>query len=199
NAPTSAALRHRGRAADLSRPRTQPRARGARGPLAARGPGGPAPGLRDVRLDPRARRGAPQLVRSEGRVPPLGVAHRAESPARDRRARGAHGALAHDGGGARDGHVLDTFVPAPTPVFEEAVSVSASFAATVHTQDSLLDLMFVGPEAYVFTAGRGVGHVDRMLEVLAEVRPCPDRDFAALHRLVVERHSLLSGLVCVLV
>src|SRR5207244_153856 len=54
-------------------------------------------------------------------------------------------------------------------------------------------------EAYVFTAGRGVGHVDRMLEVLAEVRPCPDRDFAALHRLVVERHSPLSGLVCVLV
>jgi len=99
----------------------------------------------------------------------------------------------------RHGLVLDTFVPAPTPVFEEAVSVSASFAATVHTQDSLLDLMFVGPEAYVFTAGRGVGHVDRMLEVLAEVRPCPDRDFAALHRLVVERHSLLSGLVCVLV
>jgi len=50
------------------------------------------------------------------------------------------------------------------------VSVSASFAATVQTQDSLLDLMFVGTEAYVFTAGRGVGHVDRMLEVLAEVR-----------------------------
>jgi hypothetical protein len=38
-----------------------------------------------------------------------------------------------------------------------------------------------------------------MLEVLAEVRPCRDRDFGALHRLVVERHSLLSGLVCVFV
>jgi uncharacterized protein (DUF58 family) len=99
----------------------------------------------------------------------------------------------------RHGLVLDTFVPAPTPVFEEAVSVAASFAAAVHTQDSLLDLMFVGTEAYVFTAGRGVGHVDRMLEVLAEVRPCGDRDFVALHRLVVERHSVLSGLVCVLV
>ena len=58
--------------------------------------------------------------------------------------------------------------------------------------------MFVGAEAYVFTAGRGVGHVDHMLEVLAEVRPCRDRDFAALHRLVIERHGLLSGLVCVL-
>jgi uncharacterized protein (DUF58 family) len=99
----------------------------------------------------------------------------------------------------RHGLVLDTFVPAPTGVFEEAVSIAASFAANMRTQDSLLDLMFVGTETYVFTAGRGVGHVDRMLEVLAEVRPCPDRDFAALHRLVVERHGVLSGLVCVLV
>jgi uncharacterized protein (DUF58 family) len=99
----------------------------------------------------------------------------------------------------RHGLVLDTFVALATPVFEDAVSVAASFAAAVHTQDSLLDLMFVGTEAYVFTAGRGVGHEDRMLEVLAEVRPCHDRDFATLHRLVAERHGLLSGLVCVLV
>jgi uncharacterized protein (DUF58 family) len=99
----------------------------------------------------------------------------------------------------RHGLVLDTFVPLPTPIFEDAVSVAASFAAAVHTQDSLLDLMFVGTQAYVFTAGRGVGQVDRMLEVLAEVRPCHEQDFAALHRLVAERHALLSGLVCVLV
>ena len=99
----------------------------------------------------------------------------------------------------RHGLVLDTFVDASTPVFEEAVSVASSFAASVQTQDSLLDLMFVGTKTYVFTAGRGVGHVDGMLEVLAEVRPCRDRDFGALHRLLVERHSLLSGLVCVFV
>jgi uncharacterized protein (DUF58 family) len=99
----------------------------------------------------------------------------------------------------RHGLVLDTFVAAPTAVFEEAVSVAASFAAGVRAQDSLLDLMFVGADAYVFTAGRGVGHVERMLEVLAEVGPCQDRDFGALHRLVVERQGLLSGLVCVLV
>ena len=99
----------------------------------------------------------------------------------------------------RHGLVLDTFVPSATEIFEEAVSVAASFAATVQTQDALLDLMFVGPDAYVFTAGRGVGHAERMLELLAEVRPCRDREFAALHRLVVERHGLLSGLVCVLI
>lgn len=100
----------------------------------------------------------------------------------------------------RHGLVLDTFLPvAASDLFEEAVSVAASFAAAVPAQDSLLDLMFVGPEAYVFTAGRGVGQVERMLEVLAEVRPCADRPFAALHRLVAERHHALSGVICIFV
>jgi uncharacterized protein (DUF58 family) len=99
----------------------------------------------------------------------------------------------------RHGLVLDTFVPSATELFEEAVSVAASFAAGVRAQDALLDLMFVGPEAYVFTAGRGVGQAERMLEVLAEVQPCRHREFGTLHRLVVERHGLLSGLICVLV
>lgn len=100
----------------------------------------------------------------------------------------------------RHGLVLDTFVPAAADDrFEEAVAVAASFAAGVRGQDALLDLMFVGPDAYVFTAGRGVGHLERMLEVLADVRPCVDRPFSALHRLVVERHHALSGIVCVFV
>ena len=99
----------------------------------------------------------------------------------------------------RHGLILDTFVPvAAEDRFEEAISVAASFAAGVRAQDSLLDLMLVGPDAYVFTAGRGVGHLERMLEVLADVRPCVDRPFAALHRLVAERHQSLSGVVCIL-
>ena len=95
--------------------------------------------------------------------------------------------------------VLDTFSAADhDDAFEEAVSVAASFACAVRTQDSLLDLMFVGPESYCFTAGRGVGHADRMLEVLACVRTCRDRPFETLHRAVIERHEALSGCVCVL-
>jgi hypothetical protein len=38
-----------------------------------------------------------------------------------------------------------------------------------------------------------------MLEVLAEVRPCVDRPFSTLHRLVAERHHALSGVICVFV
>ena len=98
----------------------------------------------------------------------------------------------------RHGLVLDTFMPAGADDrFEDAVSVAASFAAGVRAQESLLDLMFVGPEAYVFTAGRGLGQLERMLEVLADVRPCLDRPFSALHRLVAERHHALSGVICV--
>ena len=98
----------------------------------------------------------------------------------------------------RHGLVLDTFVPSSTPAFEEAVSVAASFACTVGTQESLLDLLFVGPEAYCVTAGRGVGHVDRMLEILAAVRPCRHNGFEILTRLVLQREAGLSGAIFVL-
>ncbi|HAH05889.1 MAG TPA: DUF58 domain-containing protein, partial [Elusimicrobia bacterium] len=53
--------------------------------------------------------------------------------------------------------ILDTFGAPPPEVFEEAVSAAASFACSVLTQESLLDLLFVGAEAYCFTAGRGQG------------------------------------------
>jgi uncharacterized protein (DUF58 family) len=98
----------------------------------------------------------------------------------------------------RQALVLDTFTPSAGPAFEEAVSVAASFACAVGTQDALLDLLFVGPEAHCVTAGRSVGHVDRMLEILAAVRPCRDRPFEALARLVLERHAALSGAIVVL-
>ncbi|GBC60857.1 DUF58 domain-containing protein [Desulfonema ishimotonii] len=95
--------------------------------------------------------------------------------------------------------VLDTFHDADdSDLFEEAVSVAASFACTVQTQESLLDLIFVGPESYCFTAGRGLGETEKTLEILASVRPCLDKPFSALAASVIERAGLLSGCICVL-
>ena len=95
--------------------------------------------------------------------------------------------------------VLDTFAaPEEGARFEEAVSVAASFACAAPTQDALLDLMFVGAEAYCFTAGRGLAHTDRMLEILACVEPATGLSFRALRDAVMERHASLSGCVCVL-
>ncbi|MGD8226788.1 MAG: DUF58 domain-containing protein [Desulfobacteraceae bacterium] len=95
--------------------------------------------------------------------------------------------------------ILDTFQEKDqSEILEEALSVAASFAYTIQTQESLLDLMFVGTEAYCFTSGRGIAHVDRILEILASVRACSDKPFSTLPALVMERASLLSGCICVL-
>ncbi len=94
--------------------------------------------------------------------------------------------------------VLDTFTDEPySGILEEAVSVAASFACTVLTQESLLDLLFVGAESYCFTAGRGLAHADRMLEILASVRACGDKPFATLEHLVIAHAPIVSGCICV--
>jgi uncharacterized protein (DUF58 family) len=94
--------------------------------------------------------------------------------------------------------VLDTFSRAEDGErFEAAVSVAASLACALATGESLLDLMFVGPQAYCFTAGRGLAHVDQMLEILAAVRACRDRPFTELHQLVIGRSAALSGCLAV--
>ena len=95
--------------------------------------------------------------------------------------------------------VLDTFgVPLHSDLFEEAVSVAASFSYTIQTQDTLLDLMFVGPQAYCFTTGRGVGQTEQMLEILAAVQPCRDKEFSALKQIVLEHLDAVSGVICIL-
>lgn len=94
--------------------------------------------------------------------------------------------------------VLDTFQPEPySEIFEAAISVAASFACEVQTQESLLDLMFVGLETYCFTFGRGLSHTDKMLEILASVVACRDQSFDQLISAVKNRLALLSGCICV--
>jgi uncharacterized protein (DUF58 family) len=95
--------------------------------------------------------------------------------------------------------VLDTFCdPSVDRLFEEAVGVAASFACTVPDQESLLDLLFVGLRPVCVTAGRGVGHVEEMLETLACARPCREPRWKELHELVVSHSDRISGCLMVL-
>lgn len=95
--------------------------------------------------------------------------------------------------------VLDTFDDEPnSEILEEAVSVAASFACKVLTQESLLDLLFVGNQSYFFTAGRGLAHAEQMLEILASVKNCADKKFETLEHLVLNHISAMSGCICVL-
>ena len=66
------------------------------------------------------------------------------------------------------------------------------------TQESLLDLLFIGPQAVCFTTGRGLGQAEQALEVLAAVHPCADKPFSALEELVTRHAGAVCGCVCVL-
>ncbi len=94
--------------------------------------------------------------------------------------------------------VLDTFDTEPnSEILEEAISIGASFACTILTQESLLDLLFVGHQSYCFTAGRGLAHADQILEILASVKNCADKKFATLEQLVLNHVSIVSGCICI--
>jgi uncharacterized protein (DUF58 family) len=95
--------------------------------------------------------------------------------------------------------ILDTFQPESySEILEEAVAVAASLACQVQTQESLLDMVFVGLEAHCFTVGRGLGQTERMLELLASVVPCQDKSFDSIVPVIQTRFSLLSGCICIL-
>lgn len=97
---------------------------------------------------------------------------------------------------SRHALVLDTFIKKRgSDLFEETVSVAASFISNIELGESLLDLMFVGTEAYCFTSGRSLGGSEQMLEILASVKESQTGKFKDLHDKVLERASLLSGCI----
>jgi uncharacterized protein (DUF58 family) len=96
--------------------------------------------------------------------------------------------------------VLDTFCGrGDEGAFEEAVAVAASLAQTIDTHECLLDLMFVGAQAYTFTAGRGQMQPDGLLAILAGVAACRDRPFRDLHDAVRARRATMSGALVILI
>lgn len=95
--------------------------------------------------------------------------------------------------------VLDTFgEPNAAARFEEAVSVAASYAATIDTRECLLDLMFVGAHPHCITAGRGIASSLRLLETLAGASLSPGGSFAQLARAVDARRGDHAGAIVVL-
>ena len=105
----------------------------------------------------------------------------------------------HDEFYVRQGLMLDTFVEDNSDnKFEEAVSIAASLTVSLNVQDALLDLMFVGTEAYRFTSGRGLGMTENMLEILACVTPCFTEPFSRLENLLMQYTPDTSGLICIM-
>ncbi|MGC4015349.1 MAG: DUF58 domain-containing protein [Luteolibacter sp.] len=99
----------------------------------------------------------------------------------------------------RYGLVLDTFPESGNePSFEDAVSIAASFASTIDTRESLLDLMFIKDQAHAVTVGRGVARPEILLEVLAGVEPETVPRFDTLGNLVLKYREELTSCLLVL-
>lgn len=95
--------------------------------------------------------------------------------------------------------LLDTFAESGEEnLFEAAVSVAASLAMCEQQNEALLDLMFAGEKTYCFTAGRGVGQLPQLQEVLAQVQASSDESFVKLQQAVLARLGQCSSFLCVL-
>jgi uncharacterized protein (DUF58 family) len=104
---------------------------------------------------------------------------------------------------SRHALILDTFSDsfagaADDEIFEEAISVAASFASTIETGESMLDLIFVGDEAHCYTMGRSLGTPALMLETLACAAPCRDKAFEMLANFITTRAAMMSSAICIL-
>ena len=98
----------------------------------------------------------------------------------------------------RHGLILDTFPEnGDEALFEDAVSVAASFVVSVDASESLIDLMFIAGHERVVTAGQGIARAETLLEVLAGVESAPREDFDSLARLVQRHADDLAGCLCV--
>jgi uncharacterized protein (DUF58 family) len=99
----------------------------------------------------------------------------------------------------RYGLILDTFLDKQAEsIFEDAVSVAASFMTAQKEQDALLDLMFVGNMPYRFTSGRGLVGAENILEVLACVQPVYESNINDVELMVRQHSRECSAFICIL-
>ena len=81
--------------------------------------------------------------------------------------------------------------------FEEAVSIAASFARVVDTQECLLDLIFLNKGAKTLTVGKGVARSGDLLEHLASLEIEVEPDWQNLSQQVLKYSASFS--VCVVI
>lgn len=99
----------------------------------------------------------------------------------------------------RYGLILDTFLDKQAEsVFEDAVSIAASFMTSQKEQDALLDLMFVGNMPYRFTSGRGLTGAENIMEVLACVQPVHESNIAEVELMIRQYSRECSAFICIL-
>jgi len=98
----------------------------------------------------------------------------------------------------RYGLILDTYLSHNSEeIFEDAVSIAASFMTAQKEQDALLDLMFIDNRTYRFTSGRGLGSTESILEVLACIKPVYKNNIDEMELMLKDYSHECSALICI--
>jgi len=84
-------------------------------------------------------------------------------------------------------------------MFEEAVSIAASFASAVDTQESLIDLMFLNKGLQTITVGKGVEKSEKLLESLATIEMELEPDWESLSLQVLRHASSFSSCIVIFI
>ncbi len=101
---------------------------------------------------------------------------------------------------SRYGLILDSFTPQKySDVFEKAVSLAASIMMTQESENSILELFFVGNDIVGSPIGRGIADRQKIMEILASVSTCQEKSFTEMSGLVKSHSALLSGIVLILI
>lgn len=99
--------------------------------------------------------------------------------------------------------VLDTFLPKRArPLerdrFEAAVSVLASLTDHFGRSEEVVDVLAAGPDLYEVSAGRSLGYLDTVLDVLACLEPSPAAPFESIAPALFARFERLTTVVAVM-
>ncbi len=81
--------------------------------------------------------------------------------------------------------------------FEEAISIAASFARVVDTQECLLDLIFLNKGPQTLTVGKGVARAENLLEHLATLEIEIQPDWKSLSQQVLKHSGSFSACVVI--
>jgi uncharacterized protein (DUF58 family) len=108
----------------------------------------------------------------------------------------------HDEYFSRVALVLDTYLP-PRPRaadragFEAAISLLASIADRMSRSEEVVDVVAAGPNLYEVSAGRSLGYLGNVLDVLACLEPCGEPPFEVVAAPLLARLARLTTIVAV--
>jgi len=82
-------------------------------------------------------------------------------------------------------------------IFEKSISAAASIADALARREHIIDIFAAGNSVYHFQAGRGLGHVENILELLASLTPGSTLDVESLAASIIPISQKLSAIIVI--